>query len=146
MKKLFLLFAVFSFGLLFSQNQQEFIFKFKVKKWQKEFKKHQKNKEKGTSILNLFDTSGRKINFDVQEKNISEVKMKDILNVKGKSLDHSKIITLTLFPKSMSGSYLENGRQYFIEPVKDKCNTYKVYINPTIDKDVEVGQLKDFVE
>ena len=146
MKSILVLLSIFSFSLFSAQKKEEFTFKFNVKKWQREFKKFQKNKEKGTSIISLFDINGRKIDFNVQEKTVSQERMSGILVVKGNSLDHRKIILLTILPKTMSGSYLENGQQFFIEPVKNACNRYKVYIHPKIDKDVEVGQIKDYVE
>ena len=134
------------FGLFSGQNKQEFIFEFNAKKWQKEFKKFQKNKDKGTSIIHLFDINGRKIAFDMQEKSISEIKLKDIIILKGQSLDHTKTASLTVLPKSMSGSYLDNGVQYFIEPVKGTCNKYKVYTSPAIDKSIQVGQENDYIK
>lgn len=48
------------FGLFSAQNKQEFIFEFNVKKWNREFRKFQQNKEKGTSIIHLYDINGKK--------------------------------------------------------------------------------------
>lgn len=136
----------FCFGLMSAQKSQQFIFKFNVKKWNKEFVKQQKIDAKETSSINLFDVSGKGISFEIIEKNISEVPVSNLKVFKGKSADGRKIISLTILPKSMSGSYLENGVQYFIEPVKGSCNSYQVYTNPKIDRKVEVGQINDEVK
>lgn len=82
----------------------------------------------------------------MQEKSISEIKLKDIIILKGQSLDHTKTASLTILPKSMNGSYLYNGVQYFIEPVNGTCNKYKVYTSPSIDKSIQVGQENDYVK
>lgn len=146
MKSLLLLLSLSFFGFYSGQKTQEFSYKFNVKKWNKSYQKLQKKSKNSSVELNLFDISGNPIQFNVYEKSISEQPMENIKIFKGKSEDDKKIISLTMLPKSMSGSYLENGQQYFIEPIKDKCNWYKVYIDPKINENVEVGQLKDFVE
>lgn len=146
MKSILLLLSIFCYSLFSAQHSQEFIFKFNVKKWNRTYQKQQKISKDETSTISLFDVYGKEILFKIKEKSISEEPIENIKIFKGKSADDRKLISLTIQPKSLSGSYLENGQQYFIEPVKNSCNKYKVYINPKIDKDVEVGQVKDFVE
>lgn len=146
MKFILPLILILSFGLLSGQNSQEYIFKFNVKKWNREYEKVQKSSSHQNFPINLFDVYGKSVLFEVQERSISEVKIPDLKIFKGKSADDSKIISLTVLPKSFSGSYLQNGIQYFIEPVKGSCTKYKVYVRPNVDKKVEVGQINDFVK
>lgn len=134
------------FGLVSGQNTQEFIFKFNVKKWNKEFAKEQKLNAGEMFSINLFDVYGKPVLFKLKEKSISAVEVPDLKIFKGKSADDSKIISLTVLPKSMSGAYLENGVQYFLEPIKGSCNKYKVYTKPKLDEKVEVGQINDYVK
>ena len=146
MKSILVLLSIFSFSLFSAQKSQEFIFKFNVKKWNRAYQKQQKISKDQSSTISLFDVYGKEILFKIKEKSISEKPIENLKVFKGKSADDKKIISLSISPKSLSGSYLENGQQFFIEPVKNACNRYKVYIHPKIDKDVEVGQIKDYVE
>ncbi|MDN3606999.1 hypothetical protein [Kaistella yonginensis] len=146
MKFILVLTGIFCFGLVLGQNKQEYVFKFNVKKWNKEFLKQHKPTKDGMVSINLFDVNGKAVLFEVQEKSISEVNVPDIKIFKGKSTDDTKIITLTILPKTMSGAYLEKGIQYFIEAVKGSCNHYKVYTKPEIDKKIEVGQIEDYIK
>ncbi|KEY19557.1 hypothetical protein [Kaistella antarctica] len=134
------------FGLVSGQKSQQFIFKFNVKKWNQEFTKQQKLTRDGVSSINLFDVDGKPVLFKVSERSISEVAVPDLKILKGKSADNQKIISLTILAKSMSGAYLENGLQYFIEPVKGSCNKYKVYIKPNLNEKGEVGQINDHLK
>lgn len=133
-------------GFLSGQNKQEFIFKFNVKKWNKELVKNKKLTPNASFKINLFDVYGKPVLFYIKEKSISEVAVPDLKIYKGKSADDLKLISLTVLPMSMSGTYLQNGVQYFIEPLKGSCNKYKVYTNPAVKKEVEVGQINDFVK
>lgn len=137
---------IFGFGLVSGQNTQQFIFKFNVKKWNKEFVKQQKLNEDGMFSIDLFDVYGKPVLFKLKEKSISEIEVSDLKIFKGKSADDLKIISLTVLPKSMSGAYLENGVQYFIEPLKGSCNKYRVYTKPVLNEKVEVGQINDYVK
>lgn len=134
------------FGLVSGQKSQQFIFKFNVKKWNQEFAKQQKLNKGGVFSINLFDVTGKPVLFKVTVRNISEVGVPDLKIFKGKSADDQKIISLTILSKSMSGAYLENGMQYFIEPIKGTCNKYKVYIKPNLNEKVEVGQINDHLK
>ena len=129
-----------------AQKSQQFIFKFNVKKWQQELVKKKNSSQGEIYSINLFDVYGKPVLFKLRENNISEVKVPDLKFLKGKSADDQKIISLTFLPKSMSGSYLENGVQYFIEPLSGSCNKYKVYTKPILDEKVEVGQINDYVK
>ena len=146
MKFILPLTLMFCFGLFSGQNSQEFIFKFNVTKWNREYVKVQKSSVNQIFPITLFDVEGKPVLFEVQEISISEVKIPDIKIFKGKSADDLKIISLTVLPDSFSGSYLQNGIQNFIEPVKGSCNKYKVYTKPNVDKKVEVGQINDFIK
>ena len=125
---------------------QEFIFNFNVKKWNREYVKKEKSPQNERFIINLFDVHGKPILFNIKEKSFSENKIDGIRMFKGKSSDELKVISLTILSKSMSGAYLENGIQYFIEPVKGTCHQYKVYVNPTEKKKLEVSQSNDFLK
>lgn len=131
---------------MYGQTTQQFIFKFNVKKWNKEFVKQQKIDRKESYSISLFDVNGKQILFELKEKSMSEIPVPNLKVFKGKSADARKIISLTILPKSMNGSYLENGVQYFIEPVEGSCNSYQVYTNPQIDRKVEVGQINDIIK
>lgn len=146
MKSIVLLTTLFCFGIIYSQNSQEFIFKFNVKKWQKSYQRLHKYDSNEVVIINLFDVTGHPIQFKVMEKSISEQPIENIKIFKGTSDDGKKIISLTILKKSMSGSYLENGMQYFIEPFKNKCNTYKVYRQVKDASNLENKELKDFIK
>lgn len=132
------------FGLFSGQNSQEFTFKFNVKKWNRDYVKIHNSSANPIYPINLFDVEGKPVLFQLQEKNRSEVKVADLKIFKGKSADDLKIISLTVLPNSLSGSYLQNGIQYFVEPVKGTCNKYKVYVSPKREK-VEIGQINDFI-
>lgn len=134
------------FGFVFGQNSKEFVFKFNVKKWNKEFVKKQKKSQDKVATINLFDVNGKSVLFHLQQRSISEVEVPNVKIFKGKSADDAKLITLTILPKSMSGAYLDNGVQYFIEYIKGSCNKYKVYTKLEIDKKIEVGQINDDVK
>ena len=134
------------FGLVSGQKSQQFIFKFNVKKWNQEFAKQQKLTKDGMFSISLFDVHGKPVLFKVLERSISEVAVPDLKILKGKSADDQKIISLTILKKSMSGAYLENGMQYFIEPLNGTCNKYKVYIKPNLNEKVEVGQINDHLK
>lgn len=146
MKSIVLLITVSCFSILYGQNNHEFTFKFNVKTWQKSYQKLHEIDKNELVVINLFDVSGNPIQFKVMEKSISEQPMKNIKIFKGKSEDDKKIISLTILKNSMGGSYLENGIQHFIEPMKNKCNKYKVYIQLKDALNQENGQLKDFIE
>ncbi len=141
-----LLASMLCFGIVSGQNSQEFIFKFNVKKWNKEFTKQKKLSKDAGFTISLFDVYGKSILFRIKENRISEVEVPDVKFFKGKSADDKKILSLTILPKSMSGAYLENGIQYFIEPIIGSCNKYKVYTTPELNKKVEVGQINDYVK
>lgn len=144
MKSIVLVATLICFSKIYSQNSQEFTFKFNVKKWQKSYQKLHKYESNDVVTINLFDAFGNSVQFKVMEKSISEQPMENIKILKGTSEDDKKIISLTILKKSMSGSYLENGMQYFIEPLKNKCNTYKVYRQATKAINLENKELKDF--
>ena len=146
MKCTFLLYFIFLFGFFSGQNTQEFIFKFNVKKWNKELQTQQKLGKNETFTINLFDAYGKSVLFKLTEKSISEVAIPNLKIFKGKSADDQKIISLTVLPNSLSGSYLQHGVQYFIEPIRGSCNRYKVYTSPPINKEVEVGQINDVLK
>jgi hypothetical protein len=145
MKFTLLFTLIFSFGFVSGQNSQQFIFKFNVKKWNKEFTKQKYLNPDQVNIISLFDVRGNPVLFKIQEKRISEMEVIDLKFFKGKSADDMKILSLTVLRKSMSGAYLENGVQYFIEPDKG-CNKYKVYTKPDLNKKIKVGQINDFVK
>lgn len=134
------------FGFVFGQNSKEYVFKFNVKKWNKEFVKQQKKSQDKVATINLFDVNGKSVLFNLQQRSISETEVPNVKIFKGKSADDAKLITLTILPKTMSGAFLENGVQYFIEYIKGSCNKYKVYTKPEIDKKIEVGQINDDVK
>ena len=146
MKSTLLIVCLLLFGFVFGQSPKEYIFKFNVKKWNKEFVKKQKKSQDKVATINLFDVNGKSVLFHLQQRSISEVEVPNVKIFKGKSADDAKLITLTILPKSMSGAYLENGVQYFIEYIKGSCNKYKVYTKPEIDKKIEVGQINDHVK
>lgn len=146
MKAILMLLSILFFSQISAQKSREFIFNFNVKKWNRTYHKQQKISKEETSTIKLYDVYGKEILFEIKENSISEKPIEDVKTFKGKSSDDKKTIALIILPKSLSGSYLENGQQYFIEPVKNSCNKYKVYIYPKIDKDVDLGQIEDCVK
>ena len=146
MKTVLLFLSIFCFTLFSAQNSQEFVFKFNVKKWNRSYEKQQKISKDESTTITLFDVYGKEILFKIKEKSISEKPMEYIKTFKGRSADDKKTIILTILARSLSGSYLESGQQYLIEPLKGSCNRYKVYIHPEINKDVEIGQILDHVK
>jgi hypothetical protein len=146
MKYIVILAHLCYFSILHSQNPQEFTFKFNVKKWQISNQKLYRIHKNELVVINLFDVSGNPIQFNATEKSISEQPLKDIKIFKGKSNDNKKIISLTVAKKSMSGSYLESGIQYFIEPLKNKCNKYKVYTHTIDTSESDTILEKDFTK
>ena len=141
MKAILILLSILFFSQISAQESQEFIFKFNVKKWNRIYNKQQKISKNKTTIITLSDVYGKEVLFEIKENSISEKPIENIKTFKGKSSDDKKTIALIILPKSLSGSYLENGQQYFIEPVKNSCSKYKVYIHPKIDKDLKLGQI-----
>ena len=146
MKSNVLFILMLCFGLVSGQKSQQFIFKFNVKKWNKELQTQQKLGKNETFTINLFDAYGKSVLFKLTEKSISEVAIPNLKIFKGKSADDQKIISLTVLPNSLSGSYLQHGVQYFIEPIRGSCNRYKVYTSRPINKEVEVGQINDVLK
>ena len=146
MKSTLLIVCLLLFGFVFGQNPKEYIFKFNVRKWNKEFINLQKQNQEKAATINLFDVYGKPVLFNLQQRSFSEVEVPNVKIFKGKSTNDAKLITLTILPKTMSGAFLENGVQYFIEPIKGSCNKYKVYTKPEIDKEIEVGQINDYVK
>ena len=146
MKSTLLIVCILLFGFVFGQSPKEYIFKFNVRKWNKEFINLQKQSQEKAATINLFDVNGKPVLFNLQQRSFSEVEVPNVKIFKGKSADDAKLITLTILPKTMSGAFLENGIQYFIEPLKGSCNKYKVYTKPEIDKEIEIGQINDYVK
>lgn len=126
------------FSFSFAQ-QKEYTFKLNAKKFKKEFLKNKNLPQQ----ITLYSTEGQPIIFLVKEYSISETPIPNIYTFKGKSQDDKKLVYFTLSNKKISGSYSQNGVEYYFEPLS-KCNRYKVYTQ-TRNED-RIGQEHDVVD
>lgn len=118
-------------------------FYFNSKKFVKEYHKSvEKNKVK-IYPLRIIDIEGNDIIFDVFETQISEEKILNIYTFKGKSKNGDKLISFTISKSGLTGSYSDNTREIYIEPVSKNCKKHVVYFLNT--KKQEVGQINDYV-
>ena len=143
MKLPLLFITFFIFALHYGQNNAEHQFTFNVKKWNREVHNKDGKLKEEKLVINLFDIEGKPIRFLLVPNTITASPTAGIQFYKGKSVDGTKVISLTVMPKTFNGSYLENGKQYFIETVRNKCNSYKIY---TQNRNISVGQEEDYVK
>ncbi|PIF44186.1 hypothetical protein CLU96_1126 [Chryseobacterium sp. 52] len=139
MKKNIALILLFMFNILYTQNQ-EYQFRFDVKKFRKDWTKSKDNKSFSLQ-LKIFDPYGSPLVFNIAESSISEHPIPNINVFKGSSIDGTKRVSLTLTKKAISGSYSDQGVEIYFSPVIHKNCFYKVYIPHATG----VGQEKDFV-
>lgn len=144
MKAFFIVSFLIIFHIFPAQNKGSAEFTFNVKKWNKAYKTQNKQSNAASTKITLSAVQGRATSYIIVEHQMTMEKLANITFFKGKSEDGRKIISLTILPKTLNGSYLENGRQYFIEPVKNKCNTYKVY--PSEVRNPDIGQEADVLK
>jgi len=144
MKNTLLILLLFTvFGPALRGQSRQFIFSFNPKKLIQDNKLDKPHKEE--VIFNLYDIEGKETKYIMLDKTSDALRKAKIFTFKGKSEDGTKLMTLTIASGKLTGSYLENGNAYFIEPLKENCKKkYKIYSKP--DGEYKVGQPIDFVK
>nr|WP_315028400.1 hypothetical protein [uncultured Chryseobacterium sp.] len=144
MKSILLVFTCFTVFCTTLQGQsRQFIFSFNPKKFIQENKLNEASPKE--LVFSLYDINGKETKYITIDKTSETLRKAKIFSFKGKSEDGTKLITLTIASGKLTGSYLENGISYFIEPLDKNCKKkYKIYIKP--DGDYRVGQPIDFVK
>jgi len=143
MKTFISLIFILSTHLIIAQRTER-EFQFNSKKFIKEYQKSVKTKNSTTYPLEIIDIKGNPIIFDVIETQISAEKIPNIYTFKGKSQNGNHLISLTINKSGLTGSYSDNGREIYIEPIKKKCNKHIVY--DLGNTRPQVGQSNDFIK
>ncbi|REC45284.1 hypothetical protein [Chryseobacterium pennipullorum] len=137
-----ILFFAFFCQALQGQSQQ-YIFNFNPKKFIRENSLEMNDKKE--VVFNLYDINGRETKYITVDKTSDALRKAKIYSFKGKSEDGTKLITLTIASGKLSGSYLENGKAYYIEPAEKNCRKkYRIYLKP--NGDYQVGQPNDVLK
>lgn len=144
MRNTLLLFLCFSTFCTALQGQsQQFVFSFNPKKFIQENKLDEASPKE--IIFPLYDIEGRQTKYIMLDKTSEALRKAKIFSFKGKSEDGTKLMTLTIASGKLTGSYLENGTAYFIEPLKENCRKrYKLYSKPA--GNYQVGQPNDVLK
>ncbi|WP_027372422.1 MULTISPECIES: hypothetical protein [Chryseobacterium] len=143
MRNILLLFCFVLFCSGLQGQSRQFIFSFNPKKFIQENKLD--TASSGELTFPLYDIEGKETKYIMLDKTSEALRKAKIFTFKGKSEDGTKLMTLTIASGKLTGSYLENGQAYYIEPLKENCKRkYKIYIKPR--GEYQVGQPIDFVK